>query len=296
VRYALKRGLRILPGLFVVVALSACVLGPLITTLPLHDYFSDTRFWAYFKNLLFYPSYFLPGVFATNPYPHTVNGSLWTLPFEFFLYFGIILFLISSKDTITRILLVAATLIVGSLGIYMVYTPVPLIAVYGSDIRFFFLFGSYFVCGSMYAVLGGEKIFNPGIAVLLFLASFAMTGLVLKVFSLFALPYCVLTFGTRSYPFFNSAGRFGDFSYGLYIYAFPMQQWANFIFNGQGPWDQVLVFSLSLVLTFVCAFFSWHVVEKPMLGLKPRTINLAGEKQGMQSYAWQATTRLFRKS
>lgn len=89
-RFAVRRLLRILPGLVVVVAFCALVLGPWMSTVPPAEYYWHPGVWAYFRNILFSPVYSLPGVFGANPYPHAVNGSLWTLPLEFFLYFAMI--------------------------------------------------------------------------------------------------------------------------------------------------------------------------------------------------------------
>ena len=78
------RLLRLIPALFVVTSLSALVLGPFATSLPLSDYLFDPEVWAYiFSNSSLDGTEFgLPGVFADNPFPSAVNGSLWTLRYE----------------------------------------------------------------------------------------------------------------------------------------------------------------------------------------------------------------------
>lgn len=85
-RYLAKRLLRIIPGLAVVVTLAAVVVGPVFTTLTMHEYFSNSNFFNYFKNLILYPIYNLPGLFQYLPYKIEVNGSLWSLPVEFLMY------------------------------------------------------------------------------------------------------------------------------------------------------------------------------------------------------------------
>ena len=79
------RVLRILPALFVEVALSALALGPLTTRPPLRDYVADPQFPAYFSNVLGVIRYQLPGVFSANP-QQIVNGSLFTVPSEMACY------------------------------------------------------------------------------------------------------------------------------------------------------------------------------------------------------------------
>ena len=85
--YAEARVLRIVPALALVLIAAAFVLGPLVTTQPLWTYFSGPEVWQYvWRNLLFDTQYLLPGVFEDNPYPATVNGSLWTLRIEVYMY------------------------------------------------------------------------------------------------------------------------------------------------------------------------------------------------------------------
>ena len=82
--YAAARGLRLIPALAVVVLASALVIGPFVTRSPLGAYFASPQTWLYpIRNVLILPvAYQLPGVFAGNPYPDAVNGSLWTLRLE----------------------------------------------------------------------------------------------------------------------------------------------------------------------------------------------------------------------
>ncbi|MDQ6619088.1 MAG: acyltransferase, partial [Pseudomonadota bacterium] len=85
--FALKRALRIMPALVVVVTFSALVLGALLSPLPLGQYYVHPQTRDYFLNLTFTElNYSLPAVFARNPFPHAVNGSLWTLPIEVSMY------------------------------------------------------------------------------------------------------------------------------------------------------------------------------------------------------------------
>ena len=78
---------RIYPLLFVVVIVSVFVVGPLLSTLSLGDYFSDQKTWAYLVNLTLFNKFDeLPGVFENNPYGAVFNAPLWTLKFEIMCY------------------------------------------------------------------------------------------------------------------------------------------------------------------------------------------------------------------
>jgi peptidoglycan/LPS O-acetylase OafA/YrhL len=82
-----KRCLRIFPALIVLLFLTTFIIGPIATALPLHEYFSRDDTYAYLTNVrLFRLQYSLPRVFENNPYPNAVNGSLWTLAYEFVCY------------------------------------------------------------------------------------------------------------------------------------------------------------------------------------------------------------------
>ena len=90
-RFLRARALRIWPAFAVCVGLTGLVLGPLVTTLPLHAYFIDgdrygTVVGYVFNNAVLNLRQYLPGVFEQNPIPRYVNGSLWTLPVEATLY------------------------------------------------------------------------------------------------------------------------------------------------------------------------------------------------------------------
>lgn len=81
-RFCLRRALRIWPALIVVVIIAALVLGPAVTTLTINDYLIHGATWDYFQALIMRIHFVLPGVFNDNPGGASVNGSLWTIPYE----------------------------------------------------------------------------------------------------------------------------------------------------------------------------------------------------------------------
>ena len=85
-----KRIKRIFPPLILCVLAVAVIIGPMITTKGMQSYFRGT--WNYIsRNILLYPTYSLPGIFKGNPVSQAVNGSLWSLPIEFFCYIVIMI-------------------------------------------------------------------------------------------------------------------------------------------------------------------------------------------------------------
>jgi peptidoglycan/LPS O-acetylase OafA/YrhL len=72
--------------------------------------------------------------------------------------------------------------------------------------------------------------------------------------------FLVLVFAFHPTIRLHGWGRYGDFSYGTYLYAFPVQQ---LIMRQTGhpvsPW---ILFVLASSISLVCAFVSWHAIEK----------------------------------
>jgi peptidoglycan/LPS O-acetylase OafA/YrhL len=272
-RYLQKRALRIFPALLVVVALSALVLGPVVTTLRLPEYFSDGRVVAYFWNILLRPSYDLPGVFAQLTYPGAVNGSLWSLPVEFAMYLALPVLCVASARHGWRwvFLLVTVAFCAWALAATRV-PPVSRTAIfYGTAFSSFLDTAPYFLLGACYRVFDLEAALSPvvalgGMGILLLLQP---QGAVVSEATLYLLaPYAILSFATVAHPLFSRVGRWGDFSYGLYLYGFPVQQAVNFF--SHRPLTAVENALLSLPIALGLAILSWHLVEKRALALKAR--------------------------
>src|SRR5215211_6919243 len=106
-RFVLARGLRILPGLAAVLFILTFLVGPILTAIPLGDYFRSGRTYYFFAKNLSLTGYVgeLPGVFGTNPVPHKVDGSLWTLSYEAKCY--LLVFLVGIAGLLTRYTLAA---------------------------------------------------------------------------------------------------------------------------------------------------------------------------------------------
>ncbi|MDR2325127.1 MAG: acyltransferase [Acidovorax sp.] len=260
-RFAKRRILRVWPGLIAVTVLSALVLGPLVTSLPAYDYFRADGTLAYFKTLLLNIKYKLPGVFTENPYPNAVNGSLWTIPLEVRWYIVILIAGVIGALKIRVLALIALmTLAVYYLGIYGAETnPNPK---YFQELGLFMLYGA---CLHLYR----EKWARRPLVFLLVIACAALTAVALGhpfVGLWLALPYMVIAFGTASTPVLRRFGRFGDLSYGIYIYAFPVQQT---IIWWLGPQPFAVLLSVSIVIVVAMAYASWHLIESPALRLKP---------------------------
>lgn len=77
--------------------------------------------------------------------------------------------------------------------------------------------------------------------------------------------YC-LSFGFSNSKYLNVFNKF-DYSYGFYIYAFPVQQTLAFLYPSSNIYFHLIV---GFIITMLFASLSWHFIEKPALVLKPK--------------------------
>lgn len=268
VAYTAARCLRIFPALVAVVLVSVLVIGPLTTVLTTADYFANERTWSYLTNIAMEPQYDLPGVFTDIAYPNVVNGSLWTLPAEFFCYIVVPLALI-----VPRVLRAPVVSVLLAVALWLSLTPAPESAViYGTRISDAAGMWVFFAAGALLR-LAHERwrgLFRADVAVGLtawFLLVSALYPAHMPKVAWVALPYVVLTIGLASTPYLRRSARFGDLSYGIYVWAFPVQQLVVHVLG-----IQRMAVNLLLVLAFTVplAWLSWRLVEEPSLRLKSR--------------------------
>jgi peptidoglycan/LPS O-acetylase OafA/YrhL len=259
-----KRTSRIFPGLMVCILLTALVMGPLLTRLPVGEYFDHPGTLLYLKNIFLSPVYFLPGLFEGNTYPNAVNGSLWSLPVEFACYIGVI----AAGLVLRR----PMPLVAFGIGLGMVVLAEAILAgrepmaFFGSPVRESLAIMPFFVAGSFFRLIQRPGLFRADLAVLAVGVVIAVDQMAPQLYWLvtwFAVPYLVLSFGLSSLPVLRRFGRFGDPSYGMYLYAFPIQQTLQHLSgNSMSLAGMIWITTLFSVLL---GLLSWHLIEKPVL-------------------------------
>lgn len=254
--YLLSRSLRILPALVCMVFCTVFLLGPAMSFYSFPDYFSQKAAYAYLWNSIAYTNYSeLPGVFVDLPFHHVVNGSLWSLPYEvlFYILLPVFFLLAARKPTPALAFLFVALLMMGT--DYL-----------GND--HLLETGNYFLCGSLYYIFR-EKIplhfiFALAALALMYVCNqFRYFNETFGILGGYVVLYLALgvKFGVSRFA------RFGDFSYGIYIWAFPVQQTVfTFAQNGTPLENFLMSFPFILVLGIA----SWHLVEKRALSVKGR--------------------------
>ena len=304
--FAVKRALRLMPALIVALLLTALVLGPLVTALSAHAYLGNPETKAYIlDNATMQSNYYLPGVFLHNAYPNAVNGSLWTLPLEVKAY--VFVALIGMLGLLRRFKLalvgIAGLIVLSCIdgfrslvpatnhfvaGLVNVQLPAQLVqqAQAGTYNVFTEVFAAFAVGAALYAlrkwvILRWELALA---AVAAWLGTIALGATATEVGAVVLAPYVVLCLAYGTHAYVRLPSRIGDYSYGAYVYGFPVQQTISFLMYPIGGW---LMFALATPLTMLLAIASWHVVERPALNIKHRLT-------GTESPAGMPTTSLSR--
>ena len=267
------RFLRIFPALIVMLLLTVFGIGILFTSLPAASYLGSSETYIYLlkcSTLIGGVAYNLPGVFGENPYKNAVNGSLWTMPNELRMYVilaSVWILLRAAKSIRVKVFelaILSSTAIAAVLVVFFhFFQPSEIIF-----IKLFFMFFS----GSSYYVLR-NRINLSLTPFLLFTAAIIISASINK--DAFFIAYS----GTIAYVLFYLAyvpsgairtyNKIGDYSYGLYIYAFPVQQSIAALVPG------ISVFAMTIssaAATLFLAVLSWHILEKRVLGLKGRYV------------------------
>lgn len=281
-RYAIKRFFRIWPPLAAFVVIAACVAGPVLSTLPVQEYFRHPFFGIYFKNLALNIQYALPGVFESNPYPVAVNGSLWSLPVEVTMYlvipllFSLVRYRKSQPKRFQIAIIWGICLALCAFHVVLkAFYPTARVVFYAVDwvsamdnIPFYFI-------GIACSVIDIKKYLNLPLAIFLIIAAscFVRETISQSILLLILLPYLVLSFSfaptLRVSAFFDRH----EVSSGLYLYGFFIQQVVMLAALRLGiPYSQPGLLIVSFLLTLAVALLSRSCIEQPCLRLSKRLL------------------------
>jgi len=266
------RMLRIYPALILAVLFCVFLVGPLQTESALSVYFADLQTYKFlFKNivLIFGVDHHLPEVFTSRGPETMVNAPLWTLVFEVYLY--LVLGLLGAlslrkkgkSNYLFNSIVIALSLFALALYVYNITTQKFDSKTLEHGVRFAALFGigatfyiardyvklSPWILFTVLAVLAisikqpflHKTVLYPMLAYLLLYAAYIPRGLLLK---------------------FNTLG---DYSYGIYIFAYPIQQ---SIATWYPSITTIELFVSSFIVTLALAVVSWHLIESKALSFK----------------------------
>ena len=268
IAYLWARALRIYPAIWAMLVLTVFVLAPALTTLPAADYFASPKTHDYFikcATLIGGVRYSLPGVFEVNPLKSEFNGSLWTLPIEMRLYGYLAAgWLVLSLAPAIRLKAMSIAAPIAAAAFLVVILRGRLFGApfNAADTRvFMFLFGA-----TLYLwrdrVPMRRSILIAALACLLVASVDQRAFFVVYVVCLAPLVLHLAYLPKGRVRAFNDCG---DCSYGVYIYAFPIQQTLAFLFPGM---SLAAMIAGSGAITLGVAALSWTLIERRALAMK----------------------------
>jgi peptidoglycan/LPS O-acetylase OafA/YrhL len=272
--FLMSRALRIFPALICLVLVTVFVVGPIMTTLPIDEYLQHPDTLSYVTNNInlfnHVTQYYIPGVMTEGlPVINNVNGSLWTLPWEIYMYISVIFYipLTNGLSFRNKVFLTLGIVLILN-GIFMYHISNLSKELLSQDTASLFRFVSIFYTGVLFYFLKHNIRFHTS----LFLLS-ATIFLLFRYVDLFswlyplALAYCILYLAYVPKGAIRNFNKMGDFSYGVYIYAFPVQQILVYTFQFE---SSMPLFISSSLVTFLISALSWHLIEKRALNQKQK--------------------------
>jgi peptidoglycan/LPS O-acetylase OafA/YrhL len=270
------RVIRIYPALAVEIVLSAFLIGPFVTSLPLASYFRDSLFWTYLLNVIGDVHFALPGVFENNPDSNRVNAQLWTVPYELLCYVtlaGLVLCGAVKRKILIPVAAVGLALAHLALSSHEYDLQLPIIG----NIK-------------LQAPQGPLGMFDGPLLIVCFLAGVSLylfkdtiswsypmffSALMGSIALLWFVPsgkypaILTITYMTVYLGLTNIKSLFlmkgADYSYGVYIYHYVIAQLFVYLAAPRSGWITLLT---CIPLTTLVAAFSWHLIEKPAQQLR----------------------------
>jgi len=260
--FLLYRVFRIFPALLVEVFISAVVLGGMVTTFSSRRYYGSEYFLKYFRNIIGDVQFFLPGVFQYHPCV-IVNVNLWTLPGEYYCYAIMVGLMLTGVLFNRRWFLIAFSL--GS----VVVSGLLLTTWTWGDAGVLFVRPPLLVCSFFLGVFC--FIYSDKIRLMKSLFALSVVGLgffdwkyttVLGILCACYLCLCIGFMDLRKCPLVKR----GDYSYGIYLYGFPIEQTVWHFLPIAHEWWVLFLIAFPITLGF--SMVSWRLVEQPFLKLK----------------------------
>ena len=266
VPFVAARVLRIYPALLCATLLTIA-LAAWSSPLPWRVFLADGRTQDYAWRTASAWSYVvgLPGSFAANPYRDAVNGSLWTLPFEVRLYGAIAL---AGVAGLLARRYAWATVALALFALFVVKPEsLPLVPNDQATRSLALLFG----LGSVaYVWRSAIPVTLPGVIVAVALVAINPWGAGRGALFPLLLAYTVLAVAYHPRLRWRAFNRLGDYSYGLYIFSFPIQQILIAKLGAPVASSPAALLAMAFPLTLTLAALSWHAVEQPGLRVKSR--------------------------
>lgn len=276
IRFVLLRVSRIWPALIVCLLITTFVLGPIVTQLNIETYLTHPETINYFKtNSVFENTVTLPGVFEATHFP-AVNGALWTLAPEvrcyMFVFVAGLLGMLSSRKSIN----------LTCLFVMLVNAYYPHFIPYFRINQPLTQIGGCFLLG-MFAYANRDVI---RLDWKLAIGLFVLHMLFRKMQYGYLITYISGLYFVLYIASIKSLGRIklgGDYSYGVYIYGFVVQETVNYSFPQLKATASLFI---TIPITLIIAIISWNLIEKPSLAVGRSLANLIFDLTQYSKKAW----------
>jgi peptidoglycan/LPS O-acetylase OafA/YrhL len=257
-----KRACRIYPAFVVAMVVCAFIVAPLATDNPT-DALNRTQFLELVKGSLTLRGYGYDQAFPRNPLG-AINGSMWSISYEAWCYVGVVALGLLCLLRRRRFMLVMFVVAIAVSVIFLVYRLRPggkiLGVIFGSP-RIWARLLPYYMAGIVF------YLFKDRIPHSTRLATLAAITLVTSALIPYGLAVALPTVGTYVLFWLAYHPRIrlehwavcGDFSYGIYLYAFPIQQ---LLIHWMPALQPLELFALAMPLSAASGLMSWHTVEK----------------------------------
>jgi peptidoglycan/LPS O-acetylase OafA/YrhL len=264
--YVVARALRIVPALVAATLVTALLLGPALTRLPLAQYLADPALWRFIAltPTTFKSATALPGLFSDNVFPYPM-GTVWTLKYEMLCYIGVFAAGLAGlmRQRIVALGLIAA-LFLAIIALDLLHPDAGKAT--QTSLRLPFLFAA----GGVLYLWSDRLPVSWIIAASLLAVTWLAAGTPLYKALLFAFEsYGVIWLALAPGLSHPALEPHADLSYGTYLYGWPVQQTLVQLFPGAAA---LSLLPPAVAISLIVAALSWYVVEKPALSLKARLV------------------------
>ena len=278
-----KRVLRIYPGFIIANMVGVFLVAPMATDSAIGNAGVSLRQFAW--DCMRLQGTQLPDTLFPQNHLHAVNGSIWSIAYEFWCYIGVII--LGLLPLFHRRSFVLG-LFVASLAVAFIF-PTYHLEWFGGGILGKIFGYPFFWARLLPSYLAGvvawrykDKIVVSDRVAMFSAIALATSVPVANSWSVM-FPVCgaYLVLWAAFHPLFRLHGfsKYGDFSYGMYLYAFPIQQ--LLVMNNSGSMNPYVLFALAWPLSILAGMLSWYVVERPFL----RRAHSAKPEQQADNYA-----------
>lgn len=259
IAFIISRFFRIYPALVALLIITTFIIGPILSSCSLYEYYTSPLTHIYFlNNLILQTAYFLPNVFTHNLYP-LFNVSLWTLPFEASCYIILgIVFLLGGFRFKGVAIVIFTSLIIDT-----IYHNQLIITWYANKSHIVTLLAPTFSFGCLLAVYKNYIKINVWIVLISFLLFFIFRHSTYIIYFFYLCIFLSILY-ISSLKFIVKIKFSADISYGVYLWAFPIQQ---IIISKLPQYGLLFNQIISMIIASILGLLSWYCIEKKSISI-----------------------------